>query len=140
MQDPYPFDDQPQRNRITKAMHRSEMLWQVILPTVVGFLLVAFLAVLLARAEVADASQWADVSLIWLVLPVLLLGLIPLAILGALIYLVTRLLAVLPIGAFRLQKAVIEVEARVRIGTDKAADPIIRLRGARAALRSIRRP
>ena len=88
------------RNPDTHAKHRREVFWQIVVPLGVGILFVIALAGGLIVFEVGDASLWADISLIWLIMPVLLMALIPLALLLAMIYLLVIILRDLPPYAF----------------------------------------
>jgi len=57
--------------------HQKQLFWQILLPVGLGFTLVLAIAVMVVMATPganagAHASQWADASTIWLVIPVLL--------------------------------------------------------------------
>ncbi len=126
-------------NPKTGAAHRREVAWQITLPLVLGFLLVAGLAVALGLLGVGDTSRWADISVMWMLLPLLVLALIPLALLIALIYGLVRLLAVLPGWAFQAQKAIAQAAQFVRQVADRLTEPFMRVESTQAALRAGRR-
>jgi hypothetical protein len=75
----------------------------------------------------------------WLLLPMLVLALIPLALLIALIYGLVRLLAVLPGYAFQAQMAIARAAQFVRNIADRTTEPFMRLHSTQAALRAGRK-
>ena len=80
-------------------LHRKQRNAQIILPIVLSALLMIALIVWISLATFnsgGDVARWAAISTIWIVIPILLGGLIVLALLIALIYGMARLLSVLP--------------------------------------------
>jgi uncharacterized membrane protein SirB2 len=107
---------------------------QVILPLILGILVLVSGIILLWQAGVGTASAWADTSLVFLVLPWLFVGLVPLAVLAALWYGIFKLTAWLP---ERLRKVTeyIELSGRyLRRGTDLAVRPLFAVKGAWAVV------
>ena len=87
--------------RPSYRQHKRQSFWQILLPILVSFLAVlaglAFLIVIANGGDpVGQLSTWADTSLIWLLLPIMALGLAAFLVLGAMIYLLARLLKILP--------------------------------------------
>ena len=81
--------------------HKRQTFWQVLLPVLLSVLVVLVgLVFLILTATQGDSagqlSGWADTSLIWLLLPVMGVGLIAILLLAVIIYLLARLLKVLP--------------------------------------------
>jgi FtsH-binding integral membrane protein len=126
----------PQRNEDTHAQHRKQMFWQVFFPLGVGVILMLGVCVLpvAAVAQNGDVSKWADISLIWLILPALILSVIPLALLVGMIYGVTRLVGVLPGWMFKLQGLLETVKMYVRRYADKVVEPVIWYESFRASV------
>jgi uncharacterized BrkB/YihY/UPF0761 family membrane protein len=88
-----------ERNPITHAKHRREAFWQIIFPMLIGIILVLTVVVVIifsGTTSTSDLSRWADVSLIWLILPSLFIALIFLAILIAFTYLISVVLKITP--------------------------------------------
>jgi hypothetical protein len=129
----------PQRNAATHARHRREVFWQITLPLILGGLGFTALCVLTGIAGLGGGgvSLWRDVSVIWLIVPGLALGLIPLAALGGLVYGVSRLLAVLPGFSLKAQEIFATISAKASQFSDALAKPLIRLRGLLAGLESL---
>ncbi len=89
----------PLRERDSSLRHRRQRNLQIILPLAASAALV-----LLALGWIVfstfqgggDVSRWAAVSVVWVSVPTLLCGLIPIALLGALIYGMNRALTAIP--------------------------------------------
>ena len=129
-----------ERNPVTRDAHRRQVLWQITLPFVVGVLLILALAVLsvvsaLGGGEVV--SRWADISLIWLILPMIVFTLIFLAVVSGLVYLVVKLIGVLPGYAFKAQEFLASLQEKLRSLSDKAAQPVIKVGGVWAGVRKL---
>ncbi len=70
-----------------RTKKRRMSLWlSIVLPFILSLAAVAALVFFVARSGMGNASVWSDTSLIFLMLPMLLLCLIPLVLVGALIY------------------------------------------------------
>jgi uncharacterized membrane protein YhdT len=129
-----------ERNQMTRQAHRQQALWQIILPFTVGLLVILFIVVitlLSAASGSGDISLWADISTIWLLLPVIFFTLIFFAIVSGLVYLVIRLIGVLPKYAFKTQNIMSKVQEKVRLASDKAAEPFIKVNGFWAGTRRL---
>lgn len=132
----------PERNPKTHALHRREVFWQIIIPLLVGILLVAAAigAIIFSALQPATGlDRWADVSLIWLIIPALFFALIVLVILIGIGYAITVLLRLLPRYA-RL------IQLYFEVGRDKASQitdllvaPIVKTHTAMAVVRQISR-
>jgi amino acid transporter len=89
----------PERNPETYAQHKKEVFWQIMFPMLIGiiilFAMFAFIFVSV-RSGASDLSRYADVSLIWLIIPSLIIALIFLVFITAIIYLFTVVLRILP--------------------------------------------
>jgi hypothetical protein len=117
--------------------HRRQTFWQVLLPVLLSVLVVlAGLVLLIMLANGGDPagklSVWADTSLIWVLLPMLGLGLMIILILGAVIYLLARLLKILPTYTAIVQHYFKVAEAWVKALADKVTHPVVKARGYQA--------
>lgn len=109
----------------------------MIIGVVILCALSVFVAVVAFRGNAGQISQWADISVIWLILPALIAALIFLALLAGLTFLATWLLSNLPPYARIAQDTAARFRAAVRRGSDKAVEPILRARGLAAAWRAL---
>jgi len=117
-----PFDE---RARVRRSYLR-QVRRQVYLPLAVGVLAVVGLVVLAGTAHVAGTRTWADVALVFLLLPVLVVGVL---VLGAAVggaYLVTRLIQILPEPAARVRLYWRRYSRMAERGADLAVEPILR--------------
>ncbi len=124
------------RNPLTTLRHRREVLWQITLP-VAGFTLVLLvLAVLAATTSAQKASLWADISVIFLVIPAMFFALITMIIFAAGVYLITRLLQVLPFQFFRAQNGLFRISLQVARLTNRMVEPVLKVHSFNAAART----
>ncbi len=124
---------------MTHAKHRREVRWQITLPFVIGILLCLALSVLSFFAGSGTASVWADISLIWLIIPALFFALIALIILGGLAYAVYYVIKVLPPAMLKVQVFFTTIYAAVKRASDSAASPFIKAQGFAAGAKALRR-
>lgn len=132
-----------ERNPLTHARHRREVFWQITLPLLLGLVLFVGVSVLSALGNSGEVSRGADVALIWLILPLLVVGLIFLVVLAGLTYGLVFLIRGIPGYARQAQDLVALVADKTRQLGDAAVEPIYRLEsfmaGVRAAQRGVRR-
>ena len=126
-----------ERNQVTWEKHRRDVRLQIILPLVIGILLVFVLAVLVTLGSTAQVSQWADVSLIWIIAPMLVVALIFLAILGGIAYGLAKLLQVLPFYTRQVQDFFLLVRDRASDVTAKMVAPILNYESKKASQRAL---
>lgn len=128
-----------ERNPITHQRHRKETLWQITIPTLVIALGLLIFSLLSTQLIPDEASRWADISLIWLITPVMLVTLITFATLVMSIYATVKLIQALPFFSFRLHRYLILIGAYLRLYSDRAVEPILRLRSFTASAKSLKR-
>lgn len=119
--------------------HRREMAWQIILPVALTALLIIALIVLINIAtfnQGGDVGRWAAISTIWIVVPVMMAGLILLALLVALVYLMKRLLGITPTYTGLAQDYVNKAAMYVKRGTEMAVKPVLFLDGIGASIKA----
>lgn len=127
------------RNPLTQQRHRRELFWQVTLPLSLAGLVLLALAVLSGLASSAQASVWADISLIWLIIPMLALCLFAFLGVVSLAYGVIRLIAVLPYYAQKIQDFFRLVSVRVAHLCDLLSKPVLRVQSLNASVRRLGR-
>ena len=117
--------------------HKRQNFWQILLPVLLSFLVIlgglAFLIVIANGGDpVGKLSTWADTSLIWLLLPVLALGLVGVVLLGSMIYLLARLLKILPTYTAMVQHYFGVAATWVKAMTQRLLNPVLKARGYQA--------
>lgn len=113
-------------------LHRKQRNTQIILPIILSAVMLVGLVVLISIStfkQGGDVGRWAAISTIWIVIPVLIAGLILLAILIGLIYLMARALQGLPYYTRIAQDYVYKARGYIIRGADMAVKPILALDG-----------
>jgi hypothetical protein len=113
-------------------LHRRQRVTQVILPVVISALALVGLTMLICLSTFnsgGDVARWAAVSTIWIIIPVLFTGLIVLAILIGLIYLMARALGALPRYTGMAQDYVYIARNYIIRSADMVVKPVIALEG-----------
>jgi hypothetical protein len=124
------------RNQRTAALMRRDVIWQIALPLGLASLIVLVIAVLLIAPVGAPVrSVWADISLIFLIIPTGLFGLVAFALVAGLAYGLYWLLRELPYYAKIVQDFVALATYRVNTVAGKISDVILSIRSFWAGVR-----
>ncbi len=124
------------RNQRTRAFIRRDVTWQIALPLGLAGLIVLVLAVLLILPVGAPVrSVWADIALIFLIIPTAFMGLILLALVAALVYGMVIVLRELPYYAKLAQDFVALATYRVSGVATKIANVLLSIRSFWAGVR-----
>ena len=120
------------------GIHRRQVLWQIYFPLIIIVSLVLFAGIGVLLASISgsgDLTRWGDISLIWLISPMLVLIFISFIALGAMVYLLWRILRVLPSYSRQLLEIFLLVQIRVRKASDVAVSPFIYTHSFMASIR-----
>lgn len=120
--------------------HRRQLTGQVILPIVLAALLFVASIVLISLATFrgsGDSARWAEISTMWIAIPVLIMGFVFLAVLVGIIYLLARLLGIAPIYTNRAQGFVQKLGIRIQRAADLPVRPILFLNGMGASIKAL---
>ncbi len=122
-------------------MHKRQRFWQIFFPVGLGVAAILTLAVLIILTAVrgdraGDISIWTDTSLILLILPVLLFAVGVAVFLFVLIYLVGRVMKVLPPYAAIVQYYSKLIANKTRGLLDKLVEPMIATQSVKARVRA----
>jgi hypothetical protein len=89
----------PQPEHYSYKLYRKQRVSQILVPIIVAGLLLIGMIVLISVATFSngmDTTRWAAISAIWITIPIIIGGLIFLALFVGLIYLLSRVLGILP--------------------------------------------
>ena len=128
----------PERNPTVHAEHRRDTIRQIYLPLIIGIVLVLVVVaaiIIFATYSISNLNRWASVSIIWMILPTMIIALILLVVVLGLLFGITRLLGILPGYSKIVQSYFSQAEGVVSNITDKAVEPFLRLRSAWAVTR-----
>jgi uncharacterized membrane protein SirB2 len=122
--------------------HRRQRVWQVLLPVFAAILVMLGIGWLVIRSAAGTeaggpVSQWADLSMIWLIIPVLVFAIAFTLLLGGMIYLLARLLKVLPRFTSQVQFYASEMAEQTAIWMNKLTSPMIAVESTKAGARRI---
>ncbi|MBN8582891.1 MAG: hypothetical protein J0L96_19660 [Anaerolineae bacterium] len=112
--------------------HRKQVMQKIILPVVLSALVLVGIVVWVSYAtfiQGGDVGRWAAISTIWVIIPMLVGGLVVLAILLGLIYGMYRLLGALPYYTGIAQDYVIIARGYIIRAADMAVKPILAVNG-----------
>jgi hypothetical protein len=129
-----------ERNPLTHQRHRQEVLWQITIPVGIFALALLTLAILVVvQASDDQASVWADISLMWMIVPTFIVTLFCFVFLAASIYLIVRIIGVLPYYFLRAHEWLVFVGRRMVEIEDRSTEPFLRLHSVMASLRELGR-
>lgn len=120
----------PQVERYSYLQHRKQVTRQIILPVIIASLLMIGLIVLICLAtfnQGGDVGRWAAISTMWILIPVIIAGILALAILIGMIYLLARGLGALPYYTGIAQDYVYIARGYIVRGADMLVKPVIGL-------------
>ena len=122
--------------------HKKQQFWQILAPIIAGFLLMAAAMVLMIlTATQGDASSqvsgWADVSIIWLILPVLMVAVLVAILLFVLVFLMARALRILPVYTGLVQQYAAVAAVKVKQFSNKLTSPIIGIRSSTTGAKKV---
>ncbi len=111
-------------------VHHRQMFWQVWMPIIVSSLLVLALGTLAIIGAIQGSpvvEHWGAIAAILVILPVLLAGVIILAVVGGIVYGLALLLKNMPNWMLRLQLLMIRVALAFRRAADTATQPVFKV-------------
>ena len=120
--------------------YRRQRINQIIVPIVLAAILFIGMVILVNIAtfrDNGDVGRWAAISTIWIVIPVCISGLVFLALLGGLVYLMARLLGVAPTYTGKAQDFIHKLAIHIRRAADMAVKPVFSVNGFGAALKAL---
>jgi hypothetical protein len=128
---------EPAVDRPTVRAHKRQFAWQILVPFLVMAGLIITGAVLVVTGETSRTGTWADVSVIWILVPTLLFALMFLVIIITIIYGMIKLLQILPRYTGKTQDIFAQVSAGTRKAADGATKPFVWYRQAGAVIKSL---
>ena len=120
--------------------YRRQRTNQIIVPIVLAAILFIGMVILVNIAtfrDNGDVGRWAAISTIWIVIPVCISGLVFLALLGGLVYLMARLLGVAPTYTGKAQDFIHKLAIHIRRAADMAVKPVFSVNGFGATLKAL---
>ena len=128
------FDDLYPEDVSRPAEKRDSWVW-IYLPLVIGILVFVGIGLLVVRAGFGSARVWADTSLIFMLLPMLILGLVLLVLFGSMIYGIVKLITKIPEWFTIIRRFFWQAENAVQRTGDIAVRPFTVMKSSWAALK-----
>ena len=129
----------PQPAHESYLKHRKQRTWQILVPVIASAVLCLVMVLLVTTAAFggADVALWAQISEIWIAIPTMLIFLVIFALLAGMVFLMAKLLSILPTYTFRAQDLTYRLKAAVRRAADAAAKPVITIDALGASINRI---
>jgi hypothetical protein len=134
------MENQPPVDRPTIRAHKAQFVWQILIPVILVVVILSGAGAVVIANAISDHGQirlWADISLIWVLAPVLLFTLMCLLIVITIIYGMAKVLQYLPRYTGKTQEFFSLFAAGTRKLADGATRPIVWFRQAGAVIKSI---
>lgn len=131
----------PEPNPVTRKAYRRQSFWQITFPFLLALLILLALVVgtiWAAAGGVGELTRWMDISVIWLLSPQLFFALISLAFLCVMVFLLAKIIAVLPRYTRLVQDYILLTQQVVRSYSDKVAEPVLKIRSLKASADMLR--
>lgn len=126
-----------QVKRSPAADHKRQRIWQIWVPlgaSIALILALAILTVIGAFQQSPQVERWGNLSAVWVILPVLLVGIIFIAITAACVYGLSRLLIRVPAWMLKLQLLMVHLSLVIRRAADTATKPVMAVNGFSAQM------
>jgi hypothetical protein len=131
-----PVKTPKERNQETWKRHRQEVFKQITLPLIIGGSILGLISVLVILGSNMEISRWADISVIWLIIPAFFFTFLAMLILAGLVYLTVRIIVSLPFISYQILLKFREVHAAIRMVSDRVTAPVIKAAGINASIRA----
>ncbi len=131
------MDELPRAITPHARKHKRQLTWQILVPVIAAAVIIITAAVLAVTLGSASNRVAADVSVMWLILPVIFLSLIFLALLVGLIYGTFKLYGIIPTFTGKIQGFLYSVEKVTHKVADGSAKPFILFDEVGAAIKAL---
>ena len=128
----------PERNAQVHAEHKREVSQQIYLPVIIGFLVIlaGVIAIIIYGVQAgSNLRRWADVSLIWVIIPAMFIGIVMMVVVIGALYGITRVLGILPGYSKIVQGYFQQADIKVAQVTNGIVEPILRVRSSWAVVK-----
>jgi hypothetical protein len=130
----------PQPVHESYLKHRRDLRWKILAPVIAASVLCVLCSAMVYVATFSyggDVTLWAEISEIYLAIPTIIFLVVLFALVGGLVFLLARLLSILPRYTFLAQDYSHKIKIYVRRGADYAARPVIFLDSLGASINRI---
>ena len=125
------------QERESYKAHRRDYKRQILLPMIIVLILISIASVLTTMRPAATASLWADISVIWLLMPLLIFAFISMILMAGLVYGMAKLINITPIYTHKLYNLIRLLTQKIENAADASTKPIFFMEGISASIQSI---
>lgn len=118
-------------------LHKRQLAWQILVPVIAGAVIIIALAVLVITRGTATDRVVADISVMWLIIPVLILLLVFTVVAAGIIFGMSKLMQIIPPFSGKIQSALVALERAIRKLADGSTKPFIWIDETGAAIKRI---
>ena len=132
----------PEPNPVTRRAYKRQSFWQITFPFLLALLIMLALAggtIWAAVGGLVDVTRWADISVIWLLSPQLFFSLIPLVLLSGMVYLLAKLMGILPRYSRLMHEKILFIQKSGQTILDKLVEPVFKIRSLKASVDEFKR-
>jgi heme/copper-type cytochrome/quinol oxidase subunit 2 len=131
----------PTTYRHSEMDHRRQKTWQIYVPIfiVIAIILATFILLLVSQnsSSAANIGNLSSISVIWLIFPMLGIGLAFLVMLAGFIYLTIKITKALPLYSLKVSTIFYQAALTVHRLADKSVIPVIKIQQIQAGLNSL---
>jgi hypothetical protein len=127
----------PEPNPVTAYAHTRQVWLQILLPLIVFCLAILVLAVSVSLTGNDQVTRFSDISLIFLILPTVIVGVVILSLFGLGIFLMARFLKIIPAYTNLVQIYIDRFSKMVTKLSDRSASPIFFVESTAASLKAV---
>ena len=130
----------PHYERESYLRHRRQRVAQVLLPVILAALVVVTLGVLAivsAARGTGDVARWGATAGVMIIMPLLIMALVFTLVLAGMVYLLARLLGILPVYTGKLQDLIYRLEGYIRRFADITVKPVFGIGEVGATLKAL---
>ncbi|MFH1524796.1 MAG: hypothetical protein ABIF04_07500 [Chloroflexota bacterium] len=131
------MNDTPRVDTLSLRLHKRQFAWQILAPFLVVTALVIVAVVLVTTGAASATRTWADVSIIWIIAPLLIFALLFAVILLFFIYGIAKLTQATPRYTGKAQNFFAMLSTWTRKIADGATKPIVWVQQIGATIKSI---
>jgi len=126
------------RNPITTEQHRREVFRQISLPLAIGVLVCLILAgMVVATSSLGQLSQWADISMIWLIIPTFFCTFLVMILFAGLVYLTIQSIQSIPVFSFKALNQLRRIQSYLLKFNNSLVEPFLKYESTKAKGRAV---
>jgi hypothetical protein len=120
-------------------IHKRQLTWQILMPMFLIILAMGVACIFITTGRIGQARLLADISVIWLLAPLMIFGLLLFVLLVGLIFALAQALKLIPGYSIRAQQLFYRLKRGIKRAADLSVAPLFWVKSAAAALSRLTR-